>query len=110
MGTKTAGMQLSRIGEQLPCTREPGTRKDPFAVAVVRSSVNTVSQLQTIECARTSTGLIARGGGRIRLGVANQNQSVNIISAKFCKRPLRENFVPQIIWCYNPFADHFVGG
>ena len=25
----TAGMQLSRIGEQLPCTREPGKCKDP---------------------------------------------------------------------------------
>ena len=39
--TKTAGigMQLSRISEQLPCAREPGNSKDPFAVAVVRSSV-----------------------------------------------------------------------
>ena len=25
------------IGERLPCKREPGNRKDPFAVAVVRS-------------------------------------------------------------------------
>ena len=43
---KTAGM---RIGEQLPCTRdsEPGTRKDPFAVAVVRSSVSVSQQLTT---------------------------------------------------------------
>ena len=86
-------MQLSRIGEQLPCTREPRNSKDPFAVAVVRSSV-TVSQH------RSSTrrpALLVRGalGGRIRLGVANQNpQSAKIISTKFCKRPIRENFVP----------------
>ena len=50
--TKTAGigMQLSRIGEQLPCTREPGhgNSKDPFAVAVVRSSVTVSQQLRTI--------------------------------------------------------------
>ena len=89
-------MQLSRIGEQLPCTREPGNSKDPFAVAVVRSSV-TVSQHRSIECARRPA-LLARGvrGGRIRLGVANQNpQSAKIISAKFCKRPIREIFVPR---------------
>ena len=43
-----------------------------------------------------TTGLHVRGGGRIRLGVANQNpQSAKIISAKFCKRPIRENFVPR---------------
>ena len=49
-----------RIGEQLPCTRESGTRKDPFAVAVVRSSVSVSQQLTTndrlyeyeYECAR----------------------------------------------------------
>ena len=51
------GMQLSRIGEQLPCTREPGKRKDPFAVAVVRSSV-TVSQLRLYECARQPALLV----------------------------------------------------
>ena len=45
-------MQLSRIGEQLPCTREPGTRKDPFAVAVVRSSV-TVSQQLNLQYERS---------------------------------------------------------
>ena len=45
--------------------------------------------------ART-TGLYARGGGCIRLGVANQNpQSAKISSAKFCKRPIRKNFVPR---------------
>ena len=89
--TKTAGM---RIGEQLPCTREPGTRKDPFAVAVVSSSVS-VSQLRVCMSACT-TGLIACSGGRIRLGVANQNpQSAKIISAKFCKRTIRKNFVPR---------------
>ena len=83
-------MQLSRIGEQLPCTREPGNSKDPFAVAVVRSSV-TVSHCynykRSIECARRPA-LLARGtrGGRIRLGGANQNpQSAKIISAKFVK-------------------------
>ena len=77
--TKTAGTGM-RIGEQLPCTREPGTHKDPFAVAVVRSSVSVSQQLTTndrlyeyeCECARTSACIsIARGGGRIGLGVAN---------------------------------------
>ena len=64
--TKTAGTGM-RIGEQLPCTREPGTRKDPFAVAVVRSSVSV---------SRTSACIsIARGGGRIGLGVANRIHS-----------------------------------
>ena len=64
--TKTAGigMQLSRIGEQL---REPENSKDPFAVAVVRSSVTVSQQLRTIsiECARRPA-LLERGG-RIRL-------------------------------------------
>ena len=31
------------IGEQLPCNREPGNCKDPFAVAVVRSRVTILS-------------------------------------------------------------------
>ena len=34
--------------EQLPCTREPGNSKDPFAVAVVRSRVTVSQQLRTI--------------------------------------------------------------
>ena len=87
-------MQLSCIGEQLPCTREPGNSKDPFAMAVVRSSVTVSQQLRTIMSARTTAR--GAGGGRIRLGVANQNpQSAKIISAKFCERPIRENFVPR---------------
>ena len=55
--TKTAGMQLSHISEQLP-TREPGTRKDPFAVAVVRSSVTVSQQLyvRTIDCMSVHVG------------------------------------------------------
>jgi len=31
--------KTTAIREQLPCKREPGNRKDPFAVAVVRSHV-----------------------------------------------------------------------
>ena len=56
VATKTAGtgMQLSCIGEQLPCTREPGTRKDPFAVAVVRSSVTVSRTIDCITSARTT--------------------------------------------------------
>ena len=67
--TKTAGMQY-RISANSCLVRELGTRNDPFAVAVVWSSV-TVSQLRTIDCTSEHvTGLIARGGGRIWLGVA----------------------------------------
>ena len=88
-----SGMQLSRIGEQLPCTREPGNRNNPFAVAVMRSSVTVSQQLvyersivQVCTSARTIS-LIVRDGGSIRQGVANQNpQSAKIISAKFCKK------------------------
>ena len=49
--TKTTGMHMqpSRIGELLPCTREPGNHKDPFAVAVVRLSVTVSQQLRTID-------------------------------------------------------------
>ena len=58
-----------------------------------------VTNNRLYECARTSahtTVLIVCGGGRIRLGVANQNLlSAKIISMKFCKRPIRENFVPR---------------
>ena len=55
--TKTAGMQLSHIGEQLPCTREPGNRKDPFPVASgERSSVTVSQQLQTIDCMSVHVG------------------------------------------------------
>ena len=52
-------MQLSRIGEQLPCTREPGKSKDPFAVAVVRLSV-TVSP-----CYRVTTSTNDRSSVRV---------------------------------------------
>ena len=100
--TKTAGtgMQLSRISEQLPCTRESGTRKDPFAVAVVRSSHNNYERsiVRVFTSARI-TGLIALSSSHIRLGVASQNpQSVKIISVKFCKRPIK--FCPSKIWPY----------
>ena len=81
--TKTAGtgMQLSRI-KQLPCTRESGTRKDPFAVAVVRSSHNNYERsIVRVFTSAHITGKIAHSSGRIRLGVASQNpQSVKIIS------------------------------
>ena len=84
-------MQLLRIGEQLPCTREPGNSKEPFAVAVVRSCHERLSvHVGPHYCARAAaaasdwvwlTRILAR--------------SAKIISAKFCKRPIRENFVPR---------------
>ena len=49
--------RVSHIVEQLPCTREPGTRKDPFAVAVVRSSVECY-RVTTTECARRPALLV----------------------------------------------------
>ena len=65
--TKTAGigMRLSRISEQLPCMREPGNSKDPFAVAVVRSSVTVSQQLRMYVgphyCARRRPHQTGRG-------------------------------------------------
>ena len=83
MCTKTAGPWDAAIAYRVSVNsclvRESGTRKDPFAVLVVRSSVTVSQQLRTIDCTSVHVhrpallGLIACGGGRIRLGVANQN-------------------------------------
>ena len=92
-----------RIGEQLPCTRELGTRKDPLAVAAVRSSVFVSQQQRTIEyeyeCVHMSACIsIARGGGHIRLGVANRIHSPrklfprNFVKGQSAKILSLENF------------------
>ena len=83
-------------------------RKDPFAVAVVRSGVSVSQQLTTnnrvrvrsvCKSARTS---IARGGGRIRLGVANRIHSLrklfpqNFVKGQSVKNLSLENLA--ILW------------
>ena len=97
-------MQLSRIGEQLPCTREPGTRKDPFAVVRSSVTVTTTTNNQVCTSART-TGLIARSGGRIRLGVANQNpQSGKLFPRNFVKGQSAKNLSLENLALYGMFS------
>ena len=71
------GMQLSRIGEQL---RESGNSKDPFAVAVVRSSVTSKTNLLI------GTHVVLEHCTPVPM--ATYNKAAKIISAKFSIRPI----------------------
>ena len=89
MCTKTTGirMQLSCIGEQLPCTREPGNSKDPIRCGSGEIECYRVTSTMNDQVC-TSARTTARGasGGRIRLGMANQNpQSVKLFLRNFAK-------------------------